>query len=555
MSKRSRIARLTVTALVGGLLAFNFGPKPMLVWAAVNIVLEGWLVYLQLTFKPRETGRTSLFTRLGPPAAFTLAWSVMAGWSALHGPMSMKFAAVIILFGLMVEGLKYATVSWAAMLAILPGPVIALIATPLMSPKFTVWDKAVALVAMAGLLGYAFDAVRLMRSSAKALEKAEAEALEASRAKSTFLAMMSHELRTPMNGVLGLAHALRGTTLDREQSGYLEMIEQSGHGLMTILNDILDLSKVEAGKLELEAAAFDIRKSDAQIVLVWAETARLKGVDLRLEVDPATPAWLVGDDTRVRQILRNLVSNALKFTDVGHVAIRIAPTADGVVMTVSDTGVGMTPEQGARLFTPFAQGDRSTARRFGGTGLGLAICRQMAELMDGEIGVESVPGQGSTFTVRLTMSTAAAPDDAVDAEPDLDLAGARVLVVDDNAVNQMVARAILEAVGVSVATASDGHTALARLRVEDFDVVLMDVHMPVMDGVEAVRRIRAGEGGRVDLPVVALTADAMIGDAERLLSQGFDDAHPKPIQPAGLLATVAALRGSASATLRLKAAS
>ena len=555
MSKRSRIARLTVTALVGGLLAFNFGPKPMLVWAAVNIVLEGWLVYLQLTFKPRETGRTSLFTRLGPPAAFTLAWSVMAGWSALHGPMSMKFAAVIILFGLMVEGLKYATVSWAAMLAILPGPVIALIATPLMSPKFTVWDKAVALVAMAGLLGYAFDAVRLMRSSAKALEKAEAEALEASRAKSTFLAMMSHELRTPMNGVLGLAHALRGTTLDRQQSGYLEMIEQSGHGLMTILNDILDLSKVEAGKLELEAAAFDIRKSDAQIVLVWAETARLKGVDLRLEVDPATPAWLVGDDTRVRQILRNLVSNALKFTDVGHVAIRIAPTADGVVMTVSDTGVGMTPEQGARLFTPFAQGDRSTARRFGGTGLGLAICRQMAELMDGEIGVESVPGQGSTFTVRLTMSTAAAPDDAVDAEPDLDLAGARVLVVDDNAVNQMVARAILEAVGVSVATASDGHTALARLRVEDFDVVLMDVHMPVMDGVEAVRRIRAGEGGRVDLPVVALTADAMIGDAERLLSQGFDDAHPKPIQPAGLLATVAALRGSASATLRLKAAS
>jgi len=555
MSKRSRIARLTVTALVGGLLAFNFGPKPMLVWAAVNIVLEGWLVYLQLTFKPRETGRTSLFTRLGPPAAFTLAWSVMAGWSALHGPMSMKFAAVIILFGLMVEGLKYATVSWAAMLAILPGPVIALIATPLMSPKFTVWDKAVALVAMAGLLGYAFDAVRLMRSSAKALEKAEAEALEASRAKSTFLAMMSHELRTPMNGVLGLAHALRGTTLDRQQSGYLEMIEQSGHGLMTILNDILDLSKVEAGKLELEAAAFDIRKSAAQIVLVWAETARLKGVDLRLEVDPATPAWLVGDDTRVRQILRNLVSNALKFTDVGHVAIRIAPTADGVVMAVSDTGVGMTPEQGARLFTPFAQGDRSTARRFGGTGLGLAICRQMAELMDGEIGVESVPGQGSTFTVRLTMSTAAAPDDAVDAEPDLDLAGARVLVVDDNAVNQMVARAILEAVGVSVATASDGHTALARLRVEDFDVVLMDVHMPVMDGVEAVRRIRAGEGGRVDLPVVALTADAMIGDAERLLSQGFDDAHPKPIQPAGLLATVAALRGSASATLRLKAAS
>lgn len=550
MSKRSRVARLMVTALVGGLLFFNFGGRPALLWGLVNLVLEGWLVYLQLTFKPQAVGRTGLVKRLGPPAAFTVVWSVMACWSALHGPMSMKFAAVIILFGLMVEGLKYATVSWSAMLAILPGPVIALIMTPLMSAKFTVLDKTVSLIAMAGLMGYAFDAVRVMGSSARALQKAEAEALEASRAKSAFLAMMSHELRTPMNGVLGLAHALRGTQLDRQQSGYLEMIEQSGHGLMAILNDILDLSKVEAGKLELEAAAFDIRKSAAQIVLVWSETARLKNVDLRLEVDPATPTWLAGDDARVRQILRNLVSNALKFTEAGHVAIRIAPTPDGVAMAVSDTGVGMSAEQCERLFTPFTQGDRSTARRFGGTGLGLAICRQMAELMDGEIGVESVLGQGSVFTVRLPLPAAAAPSDAVDAAPDVDMDGARVLVVDDNAVNQMVARAILEAVGVSVATVADGHTALARLRVEDFDVVLMDVHMPVMDGVEAVRRIRAGEGGRVDVPVVALTADAMVGDAERLLRQGFDDAHPKPIQPAGLVATVAALRrpSGASAT-------
>jgi signal transduction histidine kinase/ActR/RegA family two-component response regulator len=555
MSRRSRVARLTVTTLVGGLLAFHFGAGPASLWAAVNLVLEGWLVYLQLTFKPRESGRTNLLLRIGPPASFTIAWSVMAGWSAIHGPMSMKFAAIIMLFGLVVEGLKYATVSWTAMLAILPGPFVSLILVAVLAPRFSVWDKAVVLVTMAGLLGYAIDAVRLMRGSAKALEKAEAEALEASRAKSAFLAMMSHELRTPMNGVLGMAHALRATKLDKRQAEYLEMIEQSGHGLMTILNDILDLSKIEAGKLELEVAPFDIRKLATQIRLVWSETARLKGLDLTLEVDPAVPAWLSGDAARVRQILMNLVSNALKFTEAGHVVVRVGPDEDGVLLTVADTGLGMSDEQIDRIFTPFAQGDRSTARRFGGTGLGLAICRQLAHMMGGEVGVESMLGQGSTFTARLALPATQALGDLVGPIASLDLAGVRVLVVDDNAINQVVARAILEAVGVCVATEADGHAALARLRVEDFDVVLMDVHMPVMDGVEAVRRIRAGEGGRVDMPVVALTADAMIGDAERLLAQGFDDAHPKPIQPAGLLATVAALSGAAAMTQALKAAS
>jgi len=557
MSRRSRVGRVLVTLLVGGLVAFHFGARPALAWGGVNLVLEGWLVYLQMTFKPRAEGRTNSFVRLGPPAAFALAWSVMAGLSAVHGPMAMKFAALIILFGLIVEGLKYATVSRSAMLSILPGPFLALILVPMLGPKFTVLDKAVALIVLAGLAGYAIDAVRLMRGAARALERAQAEALEASRAKSAFLAMMSHELRTPMNGVLGLAHAMRGTALDPRQAEYLEMIEQSSHGLMTILNDILDLSKIEAGKLELEVAPFDIRKLAAQIRLVWSETARLKGLELVLDIDPDTPAWLAGDAARVRQILMNLVSNALKFTEAGRVTIRIAPGAgdagDGIVVAVSDTGIGLSDEQRARLFTPFAQGDRTIARRFGGTGLGLAICRQLVEMMDGEIGVESVAGQGSTFAAQLPLPAARALSDFTGPVAALDLAGARVLVVDDNVVNQTVARAILEAVGVSVATVGDGYAALARLRVEDFDVVLMDVHMPEMDGVEAVRRIRAGEGGRVDLPVVALTADAMVGDAERLLAQGFDDAHPKPIQPAGLLATVAGLRQTVTVPERLRA--
>ena len=542
MGQRSRWPRLFVTALVGGLLAAQFGWRAALAWLSVNALLEGWIVYLQLTFRPKAEGRSSLLVRLGPLGAFSAAWSIMAGLSWANGTPAMKFAALIMLFGLIVETIRYAALSRAVLLVFAPPPLLTLIAAPLIAGGFKGWELGVALVTLLGLTFYMLDAARQLRFNAVALERAQAEALEASRAKSAFLAMMSHELRTPMNGVLGLAHALRGTRLDSRQAGYLEMIEQSSHGLMTILNDILDLSKVEAGKLELEAAPFDIRKSAAQIQLVWSETARLKGVELAVEVDPGVPAWLSGDDARVRQILRNLVSNALKFTEAGRVVVRIAPIEGGVSLAVADTGVGMSAEQLGRLFTPFAQGDRSTARRFGGTGLGLAICRQLAEMMGGDIQVESAPGAGSTFTVRLALPAASGAADVKDASPAQDLAGARVLVVDDNVVNQMVARAILEAAEASVATVGDGHTALARLRIEDFDVVLMDVHMPVIDGIEAVRRIRAGEGGRVDMPVVALTADAMIGDAERLLAQGFDAAHPKPIEPAGLLATVAALR-------------
>lgn len=542
VSTHSRLARLGATTTIGILLFFQFGLKPTLFWIVSLLLCEGWLAYLQLTFKPTGNVARMRFLRMGPPAAFALVWTAMATLSAVHGPTVMKFVGIVVLFGMIIEGVRYALTSPAAMLFLTIWPVAGLAALPLLAPRFSVWDRVTALAILGALIGYVADAVRTMRGSAKALERAEVEAQEASRAKSAFLAMMSHELRTPMNGVLGLAHALRSTQLDARQAEYLEMIEESGHGLMTILNDILDLSKIEAGKLELESAAFDVRKLALQTRAVWAESARLKGVDLILEVDPHTPRWLAGDAVRVRQILMNLVSNALKFTEVGRVVIRAAPAqAGGVVISVSDTGVGMTHEQIGRLFTPFGQGDPSVARRFGGTGLGLTICRQLAQLMDGEVTVESTPGAGSTFTVRLALAAAEAPAVGRRETSAPSLEGARVLVVDDNQINQTVARAILEAVGAVVATAIDGHTALARLRIEDFDLVLMDVHMPGMDGVEAVRRIRAGEAGRRDLPVVALTADAMIGDAERLMAQGFDDAHPKPIQPAVLLTTVADL--------------
>jgi len=547
VTRRSRVARLTATGMVAALLGFYIGRSALIAWVIANAVCEFSLLYLERSYRP-DWGRGIVrFMRIAPPSAFAMVWSFMAAYCVINGPMAMRYAAMLILFGMVVEGVRYAMNSLAAMLALTVWPFLMLAALPLLAKHFVLVDRLAAFMILLGLVGYVADAVRTMRASVKAREEAEAKALEASRAKSAFLAMMSHELRTPMNGVLGLVHALRGTRLDKRQSEYLEMIEESGHGLMTILNDILDLSKIEAGKLTLEVAPFDIRKLTLQTRAIWSESARLKGLDLILEIDPAAPVWVLGDAARVRQILMNLVSNALKFTETGRVVIHLeAADAGGVVLAVSDTGVGISADQISRLFTPFGQVDPSIARRYGGTGLGLSICRQLATLMDGEVQVSSEAGVGSTFTVRLPLKATAAPAMETARAPTPYLEGARVLVVDDNAVNQKVACAILEAVGAVVAVADDGHMALARLRIEDFEVVLMDVHMPGMDGVEAVRRIRAGEAGRSDIPVVALTADAMAGDAERLMAQGFDDAHPKPIQPAGLLATVAAQRRSAS---------
>ncbi|MCK5911705.1 MAG: response regulator, partial [Caulobacter sp.] len=457
--------------------------------------------------------------------------------------------ALIILFGLIVEAIRYGAISLGTMLVIAPPPFISLLAAPVIATGKPSWQWIIIAVTVGGLLFYMLDAARQLRAANQALERAQDAALEASEAKSAFLAMMSHELRTPMNGVLGLTHALRGARLEGRHARYLEMIEKSGQGLMTILNDILDLSKIEAGKLELDVAPFDLRDLLDHVGVMWSETARGKGLALTLEIDPATPEWVLGDVARVRQILLNLISNAVKFTDDGGVTVRAASVAGRVVLSVSDTGVGMTDEQRARLFSPFVQGDRSIARRFGGTGLGLAICRHLADLMGGEVAVESAPGRGSTFTVTLPLAPAENPSPVEpEAGEHLDFTGVRVLVVDDNAVNRTVARAILEAVGASVLTADDGRGALERLNAEPVDLVLMDVHMPGMDGVEAVRRIRAGEAGRADLPIIALTADAMVGDAERLLAQGFDDAHPKPIAPAGLLATVARLSAAGGAS-------
>ena len=370
---------------------------------------------------------------------------------------------------------------------------------------------------------------------AVALARSREQAEAANQAKSRFLAMMSHELRTPLNGVLGMAHALAASPLDARQHGYVDVIETSGQSLLAILNDILDLSKIEAGRLEIEAIAFCLPELIDAIVALWNAPAAEKGLRLVVELD-ALPAWVTGDPTRLRQVLTNLLSNALKFTSRGEIRFSVRYSADQrIQFQVADTGAGMSPAVQARLFRDFSQGEVSTGRKFGGTGLGLSISRRLCRMMGGDLEAQSIEGEGSTFTGSIAAPVAEPPVEAADAEVQDDLPSLRILAVDDNASNRAVVEALLHALGLPVILASDGAEALEVLRATPVDLVLMDVNMPVMNGLEALAAIRDGQAGDPRIRVVALTADAMTGDRERYLAKGFDGHLSKPIVPQALI--------------------
>jgi CheY-like chemotaxis protein len=370
------------------------------------------------------------------------------------------------------------------------------------------------------------------------LEAQTQAAQAANQAKSAFLAMMSHELRTPMNGVLGMAHALGRTELSDQQARFVDTLLRSGGGLMTILNDVLDLAKIEAGKFDIETRAFDLRQTLTRTCDLWRPAAEEKGLRFSCDIAPEVPDWARGDDARLRQILQNLLSNAVKFTAAGAVRLEVAMRGNAVLFAVIDTGPGLDEETQGRLFQGFTQADSTVARRFGGTGLGLAISRELARLMGGDVTLTSRLGHGARFELCLPMAAAAPEGQVRSTDPaglERDL---RVLVVDDNPTNQEVARALLSAIGVDVETAGGGEEGLAALTAARFDLVLMDIHMPGMNGVEALAAIRAG--GHAALPVVALTADAMAGERDRLLALGFDGYVSKPIDPAELISALGA---------------
>ena len=472
-----------------------------------------------------------------------LTWCALAlrGWTS--DQEAHRLTAVAVLLTVLVHAQGFSFRAPAAFLA-LGGPAILLwILLPTAFGGYSGQNLMIVSWGFAMALIYTVAAARANAQTAAALADAERRANEANVAKSTFLSMVTHELRTPMNGVLGMARALQRTPLEPRQKEYVETILHSGDGLLAILNDLLDHSKIEAGRMELEVVPFNLRVVGQQSIDLWTEAAAAKGLELVCETDHQLPLHVLGDETRVRQIILNLLSNALKFTDTGRVtlALRASPRVDGeggVEIVVRDTGPGLTAEQVARLFRPYSQAEVSTARRYGGTGLGLSICRKLSTMMGGEISVESAPGRGATFRVRLPLPAAEiAPADPTGGQV-VDLPPLRILVTDDNPINLAVARALLEAAGASVETAIHGADCLERLRGEFFDLVLMDVHMPVMNGVEAVGAIRAGEAGRIDIPVIALTADGKPGEETRLRSLGFDALQGKPIQPHELFAAI-----------------
>jgi signal transduction histidine kinase len=383
-----------------------------------------------------------------------------------------------------------------------------------------------------------------LRKSQDELTKARDAAQAGSRAKSEFLASMSHEIRTPMNGILGMAEIIGQGELSAEQRENLGILHASAKSLLDLLNGILDLSKIESGKMEVEHLPVELRPFLAEILREPEARAKTKKLAFSLAVADDLPPAVCTDPVRLRQILSNLVGNAIKFTERGQVKVALARAAgEGgkaeLELRVEDTGIGIDAQACARLFTPFTQADSSTTRRFGGTGLGLVVCQRLTALLGGRISLSSEPGKGSVVTVRLPLTAAVVvPPRHGPASPAPAPRPLRVLLAEDSPVNQTVARLLLEKRGHQVEVVGDGREALARMRVGNLDVVLMDVQMPVLDGLNATRRFRAGELRGQHLRIVALTANAMRGDQQACLDAGMDAYVVKPVLPAALYAAV-----------------
>jgi signal transduction histidine kinase/ActR/RegA family two-component response regulator len=383
---------------------------------------------------------------------------------------------------------------------------------------------------------------RMELEAKQSLTEGRRRAEAATEAKSAFVAMVSHELRTPISAIVASAHDLEATASAGVARSNAQLIVNACGMLRTLLNDLLDFSKIEAGKMSVETIAYDPRTLVFETLKLWRAEARKKGVRLRLTGGRALPAWVMGDPMRLRQILNNLLSNAAKFTDCGAITLAIKAKPDGAMLfRVTDTGPGMSADQLGRLFTPFDQLSADAARMHGGTGLGLSISRNLARLMQGDLSAASRPGEGASFTLRLPLPAVAAP---VVQEPvsvgalGAGEAGLRLLIVDDHKINRLAIETMLRPLGADLTQAQDGETALAIAKAQPFDVILMDVRMPGLSGLEATRLLRDGAGPNRVTPVIAVTGDGSVAEVSACHGAGMTGHVLKPIEPARLYAAI-----------------
>ncbi len=402
------------------------------------------------------------------------------------------------------------------------------------------------------------------RRWAQAMEEARDKAEAASRAKSEFLANMSHELRTPLNGVLGMVQAMERDDLSTAQRVRVEVVHESARALLGTLDDILDLAKIEAGRMVLAAEAFDLAQLALSVCAGFTAAAVNRGLSLDVTVAPEAAGWWSGDAGKLRRVLAHLIDNGLKFTAVGGVKLDVARDGEGLVFRVQDTGIGIDPQMSDRLFDNFVQGDASPTRKFGGSGVGLSLCREWVQAMGGVISVDGQPGRGACFTIRLALdrtaapqpapiaaaSPAAAPPEAVEAggEAESQERALRVLAAEDNATNQLVLRSLLQTMEVDLTVVANGRLAVDAFAAEPFDLVLMDIQMPEMNGVDAARAIRALERdqARAPTPIIALTANVMPDQVAEYRAAGMNDCVAKPIELERLFNAMAAALDSPS---------
>jgi signal transduction histidine kinase/CheY-like chemotaxis protein len=530
--------------------------RPLVIgWFCVSTLAEFWLRHA-LMRQIAVGSRATRMVRIVSSFVASSCWVAVGVMLWFAPDPNLRLAGLAIWTGMFLYAQTACSRFPGHFLLIGSAPVLAIALIPLLTPDISLAARitiecAVALCLVHTFSGAlaAFNQHRRLSQTARELVAQREAAENASQAKSDFLAMMSHELRTPLNGVLGLAHALAATGLTRKQQGLLEGITRSGDGLMSILNDILDLTKIEAGCMEIAPAPTDIHALAQEVRALFAPAAAAKVIGLRLSIDTAAPQWVMTDPLRVKQVMMNLVSNALKFTAEGEVRIELGLCWSvggqrALLLRVDDTGPGLTQAARAKLFQRFAQGDGGIARSHGGTGLGLAVSRDLARAMDGDLSMADRPGPGASFEFLLPLHPCEAPADTLAPAADIPAedamtANVSILVVEDNPTNRSVVQALLEPTGWKLAFAENGVRGLEALRAGGpFDLVLMDIHMPVMDGVTALAAIRAGHAGDPNIPVIALTADAMSGRREHLMITGFDGYVEKPIRPHLLLATI-----------------